>query len=92
VSLPAHIFPEINISGVTIVWQYTGGQHAVNGEQRVTTHSRFMLSSSVYGICDIGPSAIGPRSDASRSVVGREWLKDDTKSSIRDHGAIGSLA
>ena len=51
-SMPIDIFPEIRIPVVTIVWQYTG-LSTPEMEQRVTTYSQFVLSSSVNGIRNI---------------------------------------
>src|SRR5579863_3143613 len=52
VSMPTDIFPEIDITVVTIVWQSTG-LSTPEMEQRVTTYSQYALSSSVNGIQDI---------------------------------------
>ena len=51
-SMPTDIFPEIDIPVVTIIWQYTG-LSTPEMEQRVTTYSEYVLSSSVNGIRDI---------------------------------------
>jgi multidrug efflux pump subunit AcrB len=51
-SMPTDIFPEIDIPVVTIIWQYTG-LSTPEMEQRVTTYSEYVLSSSVTGIRDI---------------------------------------
>ncbi|HUN48671.1 MAG TPA: efflux RND transporter permease subunit, partial [Stellaceae bacterium] len=51
-SMPADIFPQINIPVVTIIWQYTG-LSTVEMEQRVTTYSEYALSSNVNNIRDI---------------------------------------
>ena len=51
-SMPTDIFPEIDIPVVTIIWQYTG-LSTPEMEQRVTTYSQYVLSSSVNGIRDI---------------------------------------
>jgi multidrug efflux pump subunit AcrB len=56
-SMPTDIFPEINIPVVTIVWQYTG-LSTPEMEQRVTTYSQYVLSSSVNGIQDIEAQTI----------------------------------
>ena len=56
-SMPTDIFPEINIPVVTIVWQYTG-LSTPEMEQRVTTYSQYVLSSSVNGIHDIEAQTI----------------------------------
>ncbi len=42
-SMPADIFPEIDIPVVTVIWQYTG----LRMEQRVTTYSEYAISSVV---------------------------------------------
>src|ERR1700680_3070686 len=51
-SMPADIFPEINIPVVTIIWQETG-LSTPEMEQRVTTYSEYTISSNVNGIKDI---------------------------------------
>jgi len=51
-SMPADIFPQINIPVVTIIWQYTG-LGTVEMEQRVTTYSEYALRSNVNNIRDI---------------------------------------
>src|SRR5437868_7071139 len=51
-SMPADIFPEIDIPVVTVIWQETG-LSTPEMEQRVTTYSEYSLSSSVNGIRDI---------------------------------------
>src|SRR6202790_202760 len=51
-SMPADIFPEIDIPVVTVIWQLTG-LSTPEMEQRVTTYSEYSLSSSVNGIRDI---------------------------------------
>ena len=56
-SMPTDIFPEINIPVVTIIWQYTG-LSTPEMEQRVTTYSQYVLSSSVNGIQDIEAQTI----------------------------------
>jgi len=56
-SMPTDIFPEINIPVVTIIWQYTG-LSTPEMEQRVTTYSQYVLSSSVNGIRDIEAQTI----------------------------------
>jgi multidrug efflux pump subunit AcrB len=48
-TMPADIFPEINIPVVTVIWQYTG-LSTPEMEQRVTTYSQFAISSNVNGI------------------------------------------
>src|SRR5271170_4970926 len=55
--MPTDIFPEIDIPGVTIIWQYTG-LSTPEMEQRVTTYSEYALSSSVNGIRDIEAQTI----------------------------------
>src|ERR1700761_973899 len=47
--MPEDIFPEINIPVVTVIWQYTG-LSVPEMEQRVTTYSQYVISSSVTGI------------------------------------------
>jgi len=49
VVMPEDIFPEINIPVVTVIWQYTG-LSVPEMEQRVTTYSQYIISSSVTGI------------------------------------------
>src|SRR6516165_4415650 len=56
-TMPTDIFPEINIPVVTIIWQYTG-LSTPEMEQRVTTYSQYVLSSSVTGIRDIEAQTI----------------------------------
>ena len=51
-SMPADIFPEINIPVVTVIWQETG-LSTPEMEQRVTTYSEYTISSNVNGIKDI---------------------------------------
>ena len=51
-SMPADIFPEINIPVVTVIWQETG-LSTPEMEQRVTTYSEYSISSNVNGIKDI---------------------------------------
>ncbi len=48
-TMPADIFPEINIPVVTVIWTYTG-LSTPEMEQRVTTYSQFAISSNVNGI------------------------------------------
>jgi hypothetical protein len=48
-SMPADIFPEIDIPVVTVIWQYTG-LSTPEMEQRVTTYSEYAISTSVSGI------------------------------------------
>jgi multidrug efflux pump subunit AcrB len=48
-TMPADIFPEINIPVVTVIWQYTG-LSTPEMEQRVTTYSQYAISSNVNGI------------------------------------------
>jgi multidrug efflux pump subunit AcrB len=48
-TMPADIFPEINIPVVTVIWQYTG-LSTPEMEQRVTTYSEYSISSNVNGI------------------------------------------
>src|SRR6201986_1417236 len=49
VVMPEDIFPEINIPVVSVIWQYTG-LSVPEMEQRVTTYSQYIISSSVTGI------------------------------------------
>jgi multidrug efflux pump subunit AcrB len=56
-TMPTDIFPEIDIPVVTIIWQYTG-LSTPEMEQRVTTYSQYVLSSSVNGIRDIEAQTI----------------------------------
>src|SRR3984893_13320846 len=51
-SMPADIFPEIDIPVVSVIWQYTG-LTTPEMEQRVTTYSEYALSTAVNGIRDI---------------------------------------
>jgi multidrug efflux pump subunit AcrB len=51
-SMPADIFPEIDIPVVTVIWQETGPS-TPEMEQRVTTYSQYAISSNVNGIKDI---------------------------------------
>jgi multidrug efflux pump subunit AcrB len=48
-SMPADIFPEINIPVVTVIWQYTG-LSTPEMEQRVSTYSQYSISANVNGI------------------------------------------
>jgi multidrug efflux pump subunit AcrB len=48
-SMPADIFPEINIPVVTVIWSYTG-LSTPEMEQRVTTYSQYSISANVNGI------------------------------------------
>src|SRR3984885_4311929 len=48
-SMPTDIFPESNIPGVSVIWQYTG-LTTPEMEQRVTTYSQYSISSNVTGI------------------------------------------
>ncbi len=48
-SMPADIFPEINIPVVTVIWYYTG-LSTPEMEQRVTTYSQYSISANVNGI------------------------------------------
>src|SRR6202161_2150359 len=48
-SMPANIFPEINIPVVTVIWQYTG-LSTPEMEQRVSTYSQYSISANVNGI------------------------------------------
>ena len=47
-SMPADIFPEIDIPVVTVIWQYTG-LSTPEMEQRVTTYSEYAMSTAVSG-------------------------------------------
>src|ERR1700693_2367052 len=51
-TIPADIFPEINIPVVTVIWQYTG-LSTPEMEQRVTTYSQYSISANVNGIKDM---------------------------------------
>src|SRR6266581_3125674 len=51
-SMPADIFPEIDIPVVTVIWQYPG-LSTPEMEQRVTTYSEYAMSTAVGGIKDI---------------------------------------
>jgi multidrug efflux pump subunit AcrB len=48
-SMPADIFPQIDIPVVTVIWQYTG-LSTPEMEQRVTIYSQYSISSNVNGI------------------------------------------
>src|ERR1700734_3638858 len=48
-TMPADMFPEINIPVVTVIWTYTG-LSTPEMEQRVTTYSQYSISASVNGI------------------------------------------
>jgi hypothetical protein len=51
-SMPADIFPEIDIPVVTVIWQETG-LSTQEMEQRIATYSEYSISSNVNGIKDI---------------------------------------
>src|ERR1700694_1347273 len=51
-SMPTDIFPEIDIPGVTVIWQYTR-LSTPEMEQRVTTYSEYAMSTNVNGIKDL---------------------------------------
>src|SRR5712691_11215094 len=51
-SMPADIFPVIDIPVVTVIWQETG-LSTPEMEQRVTTYSQYAISSNVNGIKNI---------------------------------------
>jgi len=51
-SMPADIFPEIDIPVVTVIWQETG-LSTQEMERRITTYSEYSISSNVNGIKDI---------------------------------------
>ena len=51
-SMPADIFPQIDIPVVTVIWQETG-LSTPEMEQRVTTYSEYAISSNVNEIKDI---------------------------------------
>jgi multidrug efflux pump subunit AcrB len=48
-TMPADIFPEINIPVVSVIWQYTG-LSTPEMEQRVSTYSQYSISTNVNGI------------------------------------------
>src|ERR1700678_1569978 len=48
-SMPADIFPQIDIPVVSVIWQYTG-LSTPEMEQRVTIYSQYSISSNVNGI------------------------------------------
>ena len=52
VTMPADIFPQINIPVVTVIWQETG-LSTTEMEQRVTTYSQYAISANVNNIRDI---------------------------------------
>ncbi len=51
-TMPADIFPEINIPVVTIIWEYDG-LSTPEMEQRVTIYSQYAISANVSGIKDM---------------------------------------
>jgi len=51
-TMPADIFPEINIPVVTIIWEYDG-LSTPEMEQRVTIYSQYSISANVSGIKDM---------------------------------------
>ncbi len=51
-TMPADIFPEINIPVVTVIWQYTG-LSTPDMEQRITVYSEYAISANVSGIKNI---------------------------------------
>src|ERR1700738_1300270 len=51
-TMPADIFPEINIPVVTVIWSYTG-LSTPEMDQRVTTYSQYSISANVNGIKNI---------------------------------------
>jgi multidrug efflux pump subunit AcrB len=48
-TMPADMFPEINIPVVTVIWSYTG-LSTPEMEQRVSTYSQYSISANVNGI------------------------------------------
>jgi multidrug efflux pump subunit AcrB len=48
-TMPADIFPEINIPVVTVIWSYTG-LSTPEMEQRVSTYSQYSISANVSGV------------------------------------------
>ncbi len=48
-TMPADIFPEINIPVVSVIWSYTG-LSTPEMEQRVSTYSQYSISANVNGI------------------------------------------
>ncbi len=48
-TMPADIFPEINIPVVSVIWSYTG-LSTPEMERRVSTYSQYSISASVNGI------------------------------------------
>ena len=48
-TMPADIFPEINIPVVSVIWSYSG-LSTPEMEQRVSTYSQYSISASVNGI------------------------------------------
>jgi multidrug efflux pump subunit AcrB len=51
-TMPADVFPEINIPVVTIIWEYDG-LSTPEMEQRVTIYSQYSISANVSGIKDM---------------------------------------
>lgn len=51
-TMPADIFPEINIPVVTVIWEYDG-LATPEMEQRVTIYSQYSISANVSGIKDM---------------------------------------
>src|SRR5271170_1743731 len=51
-TMPADIFPEINIPVVSVIWQYTG-LSTPEMEQRVSTYSQYSISTSVGNVRNI---------------------------------------
>jgi multidrug efflux pump subunit AcrB len=51
-TMPADIFPEIDIPVVTVIWQYTG-LSTPEMEQRITVYSEYAISANVSGIKNI---------------------------------------
>jgi multidrug efflux pump subunit AcrB len=48
-TMPADIFPEINIPVVTVIWSYTG-LSTPEMEQRISTYSQYSISANVNGV------------------------------------------
>ena len=52
VVMPEDIFPEIDIPVVSVIWQYTG-LSVPEMEQRVSTYSRYAISTCATGVKDM---------------------------------------
>jgi multidrug efflux pump subunit AcrB len=57
-TMPADIFPVINIPVVTVIWSYTG-LSTPEMEQRVSTYSQYSISASVNGVKNMEAQTLG---------------------------------